>query len=47
MNKGSRAAAPMSMPTKGKKDTSKPAGPGKVVPSMMPAGRRGNAVKKG
>jgi len=47
MNKGSRAAAPMSKPTEGKKDTSKPSGPGKVVPSMMPAGRRGNAVKKG
>ena len=47
MNKGSRAAAPMSMPVEGKKDNSKPAGPGKVVPSMMPAGRKGNAVKKG
>jgi hypothetical protein len=47
MNKGSRAAAPMSMPVEGKKDTSKPAGPGKVVPSMMPAGRKGTKVKKG
>jgi hypothetical protein len=47
MNKGSRAAAPMSAPVEGKKDTSKPAGPGKVVPSMMPAGRRGTSVKKG
>jgi hypothetical protein len=47
MNKGSRAAAPMSMPIEGKKDTSKPAGPGKVVPSMMPAGRKGTSVKKG
>jgi hypothetical protein len=47
MNKGSRAAAPMSMPVEGKKDTSKPAGPGKVVPSMMPAGRKGTSVKKG
>ena len=47
MNKGSRAAAPMSMPVEGKKDTSKPAGPGKVVPSLMPAGRKGTAVKKG
>ena len=46
MNKGSRAAAPMSMPVEGKKDTSKPAG-GKVVPSMMPVGRKGNKVKKG
>jgi hypothetical protein len=47
MNKGSRAAAPMSMPVEGKKDTSKPAGPGKVVPSMMPAGRMRNISKKG
>jgi hypothetical protein len=47
MNKGSRAAAPMSKPTEGTKNTSKPAGPGKVVPSMMPAGRPGKAVKKG
>ena len=47
MNKGSRAAAPMSMPVEGKKDSSKPAGPGKVVPSMMPAGRKGTSVKKG
>jgi hypothetical protein len=44
MNKGSRAAAPMSKPVEGKKDTSKPAG-GKVVPSMMPAGRRGSSKK--
>jgi len=27
-------------------DNSKPAG-GKVMPSMMPAGRKGNKVKKG
>jgi hypothetical protein len=46
MNKGSRAAAPMAKPTEGKKDNSKPAG-GKVMQSMMPAGRKGNAVKKG
>jgi hypothetical protein len=46
MNKGSRAAAPMAKPKEGKMDHSKPAG-GKVVPSMMPAGRRGTAVKKG
>ena len=46
MNKGSRAAAPMSKPTEGKKDTSKPEG-GKVFFGMMPAGRRGNAAKKG
>jgi hypothetical protein len=36
----------MAKPKEGKKDHSKPAG-GKVMPSMMPAGRRGNAVKKG
>jgi hypothetical protein len=46
MNKGSHAAAPMAKPTEGKKDTSKPAG-GKVMPSMMPAGRMGSKVKKG
>jgi hypothetical protein len=46
MNKGSRAAAPMSKAVEGKKDTSKPKG-GKVMPSTMPAGRRGNAPKKG
>jgi hypothetical protein len=46
MNKGSRAAAPMAKPKEGKMDHSKPAG-GKVIPSMTPAGRRGNAVKKG
>jgi hypothetical protein len=46
MNKGSRAAAPMSKPTEGKKDTSKPSG-GNVMPSMMPAGRKGSKVKKG
>jgi len=46
MNKGSRAAAPMAKPKEGKMDHSKPEG-GKVIPSMTPAGRRGNAVKKG
>jgi hypothetical protein len=46
MNKGSRAAAPMAKPKEGKKDHSKPAG-GKVMASMMPAGRPGNKVKKG
>jgi hypothetical protein len=46
MNKGSRATAPVSKPVEGKKDTSKPAG-GKVFFGMMPAGRRGNAAKKG
>ena len=47
MNKGSRAAAPMSMTIEGKKDSSKPAGPGKVIQPVMPAGRKGSAVKKG
>jgi hypothetical protein len=46
MNKGSRAAAPMATPKQGKMDTSKPTG-GKVMQPMMPAGRKGNAVKKG
>jgi len=46
MNKGSRAAAPMAKPKEGKMDHSKPTG-GKVMPSMMPAGRKGNTVKKG
>mgnify|MGYP007073084153 FL=1 len=46
MNKGSRAAAPMAKPKEGKMDTSKPAG-GKVFFGMMPAGRKGSAVKKG
>jgi hypothetical protein len=46
MNQGSRATAPMSKPVEGKKDTSKPAG-GKVFFGMMPAGRKGTAVKKG
>jgi len=46
MNKGSRAAAPMAKPKEGKMDNTKPAG-GKVMQPMMPAGRRGNAVKKG
>ena len=46
MNQGSRAAAPMSKPVEGKKDTSKPAG-GKVFFGLMPAVRKGNAVKKG
>jgi hypothetical protein len=46
MNKGSRAAAPVSKPVEGKKDTSKPAG-GKVFFGMTPAGKRGSAPKKG
>jgi hypothetical protein len=44
MNKGSRQPASMAKPVEGKKDTSKPAGPGKVVPSVTPAGRRGRKV---
>ena len=46
MNKGSRAAAPVSKPVEGKKDTSKPAG-GKVFFGMTTAGRKGTAAKKG
>jgi hypothetical protein len=46
MNKGSRAAAPMAQPKEGKMDTSKPKGV-KVFFGMMPAGRKGNTVKKG
>ena len=45
MNKGSRATAPMSKPTEGKKDTSKPSG-GKVMPSMMPADAKETQLKK-
>lgn len=40
MNKGSRAAAPMSKPVEGKMDTSKPKG-GKVYFGTTPAGRKG------
>ena len=40
MNKGSRAAAPMSKPVEGKKDTSKPAG-GKRYFGMATKGRKG------
>jgi hypothetical protein len=36
----------MSKPKEGKMDTSKPAG-GKVFFGITPAGRKGNAVKKG
>lgn len=39
MNKGSRAAAPVSMPVEGKKDATKT--PGKVYFGTTPAGRRG------
>lgn len=41
MKKGSVAKAPTSVPTEGKKDTSKPAGPGKTMFGMAPAGRPG------
>ena len=40
MNKGSRAAAPVSKVVEGKKDTSKPKG-GKVEFGYAPAGRKG------
>ena len=40
MNKGSRAAAPMSKPVEGKMDTAKPAG-GEVKFGYTPAGRKG------
>ena len=46
MNKGSRAAAPMAKPKEGIMDNTKPGG-GKVMQPMMPAGRKGNKVKKG
>ena len=39
MNKGTRAAAPVSKPVEGKKDTAKT--PGKVYFGTTPAGRRG------
>jgi len=45
MKKGSVAAASMSKPVEGKKDTSKPAG-GEVKFGFTPAGRKGKAVKK-
>lgn len=41
MKKGSVAKAPTTGPVEGKKDTSKPAGPGKVSFGMAPAGRPG------
>jgi hypothetical protein len=43
MNKGSRAAAPVSKPTEGKMDTSKPQG-GKVYFGTTPGGRKGRKV---
>jgi len=46
MKKGTQAAAMMSKPVEGKKDTSKPAG-GKTYFGITPAGRTGTKVKKG
>jgi hypothetical protein len=45
MKKGTVAKAPMAKPLEGKKDTSKPAGPGKVFFGMVAAARKGTAVK--
>jgi len=39
--KGGREKAPMQQPTKGKMDTAKPKGPGKVDFGYAPAGRKG------
>jgi len=47
MKKGTFAKAPMAKPLEGKKDTSKPAGPGKVFFGMVAAARKGKSVKKG
>jgi len=46
MKKGTVAPAPTSKPVEGKKDTSKPSGPGKVSFGYAPAGRKGKSVKK-
>ena len=46
MKKGTQAAASMSKPVEGKKDSSKPAG-GKTYFGITPAGRKGTAPKKG
>jgi hypothetical protein len=45
MKKGTFAKAVMAKVVEGKRDTSKPAGPGKVSFGMVPAGRKGTAVK--
>jgi hypothetical protein len=45
MKKGTFAKAVMAKVVEGKKDTSKPAGPGKVSFGMTPAGRKGTTVK--
>jgi hypothetical protein len=47
MKKGTVAKAVAAKPVEGKKDTSKPAGPGKVSFGYAPAGRKGKGVKKG
>ena len=41
------AKATPAKPLMGKKDTSKPAGPGMVKFGFTPAGRKGKSVKKG
>ena len=47
MKKGTFQKAVQVKPLEGKKDTSKPAGPGKVIAPYVPAGRKGKSVKKG
>jgi hypothetical protein len=47
MKKGTFAKAIMAKVVEGKRDTSKPAGPGKVSFGIVPAGRKGTSVKKG
>jgi hypothetical protein len=47
MKKGTFAKAIMAKVVEGKRDTSKPAGPGKVSFGVTPAGRKGKSVKKG
>tara|TARA_R110000868_G_scaffold130809_2_gene340655 strand:- start:501 stop:635 length:135 start_codon:yes stop_codon:yes gene_type:complete len=41
MKKGTVAKAVAAKPLMGKKDTSRPAGPGKVIAPYTPAGRKG------
>ena len=45
MKKGTVAKAVALKPFEGKKDTSKPAGPGKVSFGYAPAGRKGKKAK--
>jgi hypothetical protein len=47
MKKGTVAKATPAKPVEGKKDTSKPSGPGAVKFGFTPAGRKGKGVKKG